>query len=41
MMAAAMAFTFETSFITTSETETTEDHHSHHDDAADSLNLNP
>jgi ABC-type nickel/cobalt efflux system permease component RcnA len=35
MMAAAMAFTFETSFITTSEAATDEDHHSPHSGATD------
>jgi ABC-type nickel/cobalt efflux system permease component RcnA len=38
MMAAAMAFTIETSFITTSETATDEDHHVEHEDAADPSN---
>jgi ABC-type nickel/cobalt efflux system permease component RcnA len=38
MMAAAMAFTFETSFITTAATAADEDHHVEHEDAPDSSN---
>jgi ABC-type nickel/cobalt efflux system permease component RcnA len=36
MMAAAMAFIFETSIIATSEAATAEDNHSHHDNASHS-----